>query len=209
MAYNHYILVCAGTACESNKGIELFDQLNAEADKQGVKDQVQIVKTGCFGFCEKGPIVKILPEDSFYVEVKPDDAKEIIAEHIVKGREVKRLLYNDGEVKKQTILVEDIPFYQKQFRVVLRNCGVIDPEKIDEYIAREGYSGLEKVLFEWTQEQIIEDENIRYARKRRSGLPHMVKMGSRAQSARRPEVCYLQRRRRRPRSLHGSLHYRR
>ena len=192
MAYNHYILVCAGTACESNKGIELFDQLNAESDKQGVKDQVQIVKTGCFGFCEKGPIVKILPEDSFYVEVKPDDAKEIIAEHIVKGREVKRLLYNDGEVKKQTILVEDIPFYQKQFRVVLRNCGVIDPEKIDEYIAREGYSGLEKVLFEWTQEQIIEEMKISGMRGRGgAGFPTWLKwdLARKAQGDQKFVIC--------------------
>ena len=158
MAYNHYILVCSGTACESNKGVELFAQLNAEAEKQGVKDQAQIVKTGCFGFCERGPIVKVLPEDSFYVDVRPEDAKEIISEQVVKGREVKRLLYNEGDGhEKQTMVVEDIPFYQKQFRVVLRNCGVIDPTKIDEYIAREGYSGLEKVLFDWTQEQLIEE----------------------------------------------------
>ncbi|MCL2180349.1 MAG: NADH-quinone oxidoreductase subunit NuoF [Treponema sp.] len=157
MAYNHYILTCSGTACESNKGIELFKQLNAEAERQGVKDQVQIVKTGCFGFCEKGPIVKVLPEDSFYVEVKPDDAKEIIAEQVVKGREVKRLLYNEGKEQKASFAEHEIPFYQKQFRVVLRNCGVINPEVIDEYIAREGYSGLEKVLFEWTPEQIIEE----------------------------------------------------
>jgi NADH-quinone oxidoreductase subunit F/NADP-reducing hydrogenase subunit HndC len=159
MAYNHYILTCGGTACESNKGVELFSQLNAEAEKQGVKGEVQIVKTGCFGFCEKGPIVKVLPEDSFYVEVKPEDAKEIIAEHIVKGREVKRLLYSEGggEKKKTATAVEDIPFYQKQFRVVLRNCGVINPENIDEYVAREGYTGLEKVLFDWTQEQLIEE----------------------------------------------------
>jgi NADH-quinone oxidoreductase subunit F/NADP-reducing hydrogenase subunit HndC len=154
MAYKHYILTCGGTACESNKGNEIHDQLIAEAEKQGVKSEVQIVKTGCFGFCEMGPIVKVLPEDSFYVLVKPEDAKEIIAEHIIKGREVKRLLYKDDN-KKKTDTVEDIQFYQKQFRVVLRNCGVIDPESIEEYIAREGYKGLEKVLFEWTQEQII------------------------------------------------------
>jgi len=157
MAFNHYILTCGGTACESSKGNELFNHLKAEADKQGVRSQVQIVKTGCFGFCEKGPIVKVLPEDSFYVDVKPEDAKDIIAEHIIKGREVKRLLYNEDDAKKSIITVEDIPFYQKQFRVVLRNCGVINPESIDEYIAREGYAGLEKVLFEWTQEQLIEE----------------------------------------------------
>ena len=176
MAYNHYILVCSGTACESNKGTELFAQLNVEAEKQGVKDQVQIVKTGCFGFCEKGPIVKVLPEDSFYVEVKPEDAKEIIAEQIIKGREVKRLLYNEGKDKKSALVVEDIPFYQKQYRVVLRNCGLINPESIDEYIAREGYSGLEKVLFEWTPEQVIEEMKISGLRGRGgAGFPTWLK----------------------------------
>ncbi|MDR2758949.1 MAG: NAD(P)H-dependent oxidoreductase subunit E, partial [Spirochaetaceae bacterium] len=155
MAYNHYILTCGGTACESNKGVEIYERLLAEAEKQGVADQVQIVKTGCFGFCEKGPIVKVLPEDSFYVEVKPEDAPEIIAEQIVKGREVSRLLYKTE--KKSTIAVEDIEFYQKQVRVVLRNCGVINPENIDEYIAREGYVGLEKALFELKPEEVIEE----------------------------------------------------
>ncbi|MDR0554310.1 MAG: NADH-quinone oxidoreductase subunit NuoF [Treponema sp.] len=157
MAFNHFILCCGGTACESNKGREIFEALVKEAAAQKVSHEVQIVQTGCFGFCERGPIVKVLPEESFYVDVKPEDAKEIIAEQIVKGREVKRLLYKeDAAVKKQTA-IEDIQFYQKQFRVVLRNCGVIDPENIDEYIAREGYSGLEKVLFEWTPEKIIEE----------------------------------------------------
>ena len=192
MAYNHYILVCSGTACESNKGIELFSQLNAEADKQGVKDQVQIVKTGCFGFCEKGPIVKVLPEDSFYVEVKPEDAKEIIAEQIVKGREVKRLLYNEGDAKKSITVVEDIPFYQKQYRVVLRNCGVIDPEIIDEYIAREGYSGLEKVLFGWTPEQVIEEMKASGLRGRGgAGFPTWLKwdLARKAQGDQKFVIC--------------------
>ncbi|MDR2020848.1 MAG: NAD(P)H-dependent oxidoreductase subunit E, partial [Treponema sp.] len=160
MAYNHYILTCGGTACESNKGAEIYERLIAEAEKHGVKGEVQIVKTGCFGFCERGPIVKVLPEESFYVDVTPEDAVEIIAEQIVKGREVPRLLYKgEGEQKKANV-VEDIEFYQKQVRVVLRNCGVINPENIDEYIAREGYAGLEKVLFEWTPEQLIEEMKI-------------------------------------------------
>lgn len=175
MAYNHYILVCSGTACESNKGVELFAQLKVEAEQQGVQDQVQVVKTGCFGFCERGPIVKVLPEDSFYVDVTPDDAKDIIHEQIIKGREVKRLLYNEGDSQK-TFIAEEIPFYQKQYRVVLRNCGVIDPEKIDEYIAREGYSGLEKVLFEWTPEKIIEEMKISGMRGRGgAGFPTWLK----------------------------------
>ena len=155
MGYNHYILVCGGTGCESNKGDEIYRNLISEAENQGVKDQVQVVKTGCFGFCEKGPIVKVLPEESFYVEVKPADAKEIIAEQIVKGREVKRLLYAQSDAGKNKLAVEDIDFYQKQVRVVLRNCGVIDPGNIDEYIARDGYAALEKTLFELTADQVL------------------------------------------------------
>jgi len=176
MAYNHYILTCGGTACESNKGAEIYEKLIEEAQKLGVKGEVQIVKTGCFGFCEKGPIIKVLPEDSFYVDVKPEDAHEIIAEQILKGREVKRLLYNEGQEKKPTNAVEDIQFYQKQFRVVLRNCGVINPESIDEYIARDGYSGMEKVLFEWTPEKIIEEMKISGLRGRGgAGFPTWLK----------------------------------
>jgi NADH:ubiquinone oxidoreductase subunit F (NADH-binding)/(2Fe-2S) ferredoxin len=175
MAYNHYILTCGGTACESNKGDEIYSRLISEAQRLGVKDQVQIVKTGCFGFCERGPIVKVLPEESFYVDVKPKDAEEIIAEQILKGREVPRLLYKQ-EKSKKTAAVEDIEFYQKQFRVVLRNCGVINPESIDEYIAREGYQGLEKVLFDWTPEQIIEEMKISGLRGRGgAGFPTWLK----------------------------------
>jgi len=154
MAYRQYMLVCGGTGCESGKSDEIYKRLIAEADAQGVKDAVQIVKTGCFGFCEKGPIVKVLPEESFYVEVKPDDAKEIIAEQAVKGREVKRLLY-DKSTRKSNNKIDDIEFYQKQFRIVLRNCGVINPENIEEYIARDGYAALEKALFQMKGEDVI------------------------------------------------------
>lgn len=156
MAFRNYILVCGGTACESSRADQIYQNLLEECKAQGVADEVQIVKTGCFGFCEQGPIVKILPEDSFYVKVKPEDAKELISEHIIKGREVSRLLY-DKEASRKNAKVEDIKFYQKQFRIVLRNCGFIDPENIDEYIAREGYQGLEKALFEMTSEDIIEE----------------------------------------------------
>ncbi|MFA5468561.1 MAG: NADH-quinone oxidoreductase subunit NuoF [Sphaerochaetaceae bacterium] len=153
MAFRNYILVCGGTACESSKADDIYKALIAECKAQGVADEVQIVKTGCFGFCEQGPIVKILPEDSFYVQVNPEDAQELIAEHIVKGREVERLLY--VKEKKKHTKVEDIEFYQKQFRIVLRNCGFIDPENIEEYIARDGYMALEKVLFEMSSDDVI------------------------------------------------------
>ncbi|NCC89333.1 MAG: NADH-quinone oxidoreductase subunit NuoF [Spirochaetia bacterium] len=156
MAFRNYILVCGGTACESSRSDQIYQNLLEECKAQGVADEVQVVKTGCFGFCEQGPIVKILPEDSFYVKVKPEDAKELISEHVIKGREVTRLLY-DKESSRKHAKVEDIKFYQKQFRIVLRNCGFIDPENIDEYIAREGYQALEKALFEMTSEDIIEE----------------------------------------------------
>ena len=155
MAFKHFILVCGGTGCESSNADLIYKNLLQEAKNHNVENDVQVVKTGCFGFCERGPIVKVLPEDSFYVDVKPDDAKEIIAEQVVKGREVTRLLYN--KEKKNLLDVEEIEFYQKQLRVVLRNCGVINPENINEYIARNGYVALEKALFELTPQQIIDE----------------------------------------------------
>jgi len=154
--YNHYILVCGGTGCESAKSDQLYKNLIHECEKVNCKGSTQIVKTGCFGFCEQGPIVKVLPEESFYVHVTPEDAKEIIEEHIVKGREVTRLLYDKSESKKRAA-IDEIDFYQKQFRIVLRNCGVIDPENINEYIARDGYVALEKAVFEMSPEDIIEE----------------------------------------------------
>ena len=154
--FKHYILVCGGTACESSQSDKIYKNLLNECEKHGCKESTQIVKTGCFGFCEQGPIVKVLPEDSFYVHVQPDDAKEIVEEHIIKGREVSRLLY-DKRKSKVRAKIEEIDFYQKQFRVVLRNCGVINPEDINEYIARDGYKGLERALFDFSSEQIIEE----------------------------------------------------
>ncbi len=156
MAYKQYILVCSGTACESSKSRELIQALTDELGKAGLAKDVQVVKTGCFGFCEKGPIVKVLPEETFYVQVKPADAAEIVAEHIVKGRPVSRLLYDPAQSKANAKL-EDIDFYQKQVRIVLRNCGVIDPDSIDEYIARDGYVALEKVLFKMSPDEVINE----------------------------------------------------
>jgi len=156
MAYKQYVLVCSGTACESSKSRDLIQALNDEVMKAGLGSEVQVVKTGCFGFCEKGPIVKVLPEETFYVQVKPADARDIVAEHLVKGRPVSRLLYDPAQSKRNAKL-EDIDFYQKQVRIVLRNCGVIDPDSIDEYIARDGYVALEKVLFGMSAEDVINE----------------------------------------------------
>ncbi|HPA64233.1 MAG TPA: NADH-quinone oxidoreductase subunit NuoF [Spirochaetota bacterium] len=158
MALKNYVLVCGGTGCESSKADEIFQNIKKEVEAHKLQDDVQVIKTGCFGFCEQGPIVKILPEESFYVQVVPEDAKEIVAEHIVKGREVKRLLYVGKDDKRKTDFNKhEIDFYQKQYRIVLRNCGVINPENIDEYIAREGYAALDKVLTSMKPEEVIEE----------------------------------------------------
>jgi len=154
MAYKNYILVCAGTACESSKGKALYAELEKEIKEQKADVEAQLVKTGCFGFCEQGPIVKILPDETFYVKVGPQHAKEIIAEHIIKGRKVDALLYDKEQKNKPA---DEIDFYQKQQRIVLRNCGVINPESIDEYIARDGYAALEKVLFDMSPDDVIDE----------------------------------------------------
>ena len=156
MAYESYILVCGGTACFSGGGDKIIDEFKAQLGAAGLSEKVQVVATGCLGFCEQGPIVKVLPQGTFYVQVKAEDVKEIVNEHLVKGRVVQRLCY-DPEQAKKLVAEANIPFYQKQYRIVLRNCGVIDPEKIDDYIARDGYRGLEKVLFEMTPEQVVEE----------------------------------------------------
>ena len=145
MAYESYILVCGGTACFSGGGDKIIEEFKAQLAGAGLAEKVQVVATGCLGFCEQGPIVKVLPQGTFYVQVKPEDVKEIVNEHLVKGRVVQRLCY-DPEQAKKLVAEANIPFYQKQYRIVLRNCGVIDPEKIEDYIARDGYKAIEKVL---------------------------------------------------------------
>ncbi|PIE97867.1 MAG: NADH-quinone oxidoreductase subunit NuoF [Treponema sp.] len=179
MGYKHYILTCAGSGCESSKAFKIYENLIEEAKKAGVEDSVKIIKTGCFGFCEKGPIVKVLPEDAFYVEVKPEDAQAIIKEHIVKGSTVKHLLY-DKEAKSGH-LAEEIPFYQKQMRIALRNCGLIDPENIEDYIGNKGYFALEKAVFEMTPEEIVKTITESGIRGRGgAGFPTGIKWGAAA-----------------------------
>ena len=156
MAYQSYVLICGGTACCSGGGDKIAEEFKKQLAEQKLDETVQVVTTGCLGFCEQGPIVKILPQGTFYVQVKDADVKEIVAEHLVKGRVVQRLCY-DPEQAKKLVAEANIPFYQKQYRIVLRNCGVIDPEKIEDYIARDGYKAIEKVLFEMTPEQVVEE----------------------------------------------------
>ena len=144
--YNQYILVCGGTGCRASHSMEIIDALKASLSKAGLDDQVQVIRTGCFGFCEQGPIVKIVPDNTFYVGVKPDDTDQIVSEHILKGRKVERLLFVAPDTGKHVSDSKHMEFYKPQVRIALRNCGFIDPENIDEYIARDGYAALGKAL---------------------------------------------------------------
>jgi NADP-reducing hydrogenase subunit HndC len=151
-----HLLVCAGTGCHASESDLVYEMLHDEVERKGLSDDVQVIRTGCFGFCEKGPIVKVLPDNTFYTQVKPDDAREIIDEHVIKGREVERLLYLDPETNEHVIDSKHMGFYKKQLRVALRNCGTIDPENIDESIARDSYMALGKVITEMTPQEAID-----------------------------------------------------
>lgn len=154
--YRMHLLVCGGTGCIASKSEELIRHLKYELETKGLENEVQVIATGCFGFCEKGPIVKVLPDNTFYTQVAPEDAVEIVAEHVVKGRLVTRLLYKDPETEEIVRDSKSMGFYRKQLRIVLRNCGFIDPENINEYIARNGYAALAKCLTEFTPEQVTQ-----------------------------------------------------
>jgi NADH:ubiquinone oxidoreductase subunit F (NADH-binding)/(2Fe-2S) ferredoxin/NAD-dependent dihydropyrimidine dehydrogenase PreA subunit len=149
--------VCGGTSCGASESEQLFQNLKNEIIEKGLENEVQVITTGCFGFCEKGPIIKVLPDNTFYTQVKPGDATEIIAEHVIKGRRVNRLLYINPETKEAVSDSKHMGFYRKQLRIALRNCGFIDPENIEEYIARDGYAAIAKCLTEMTPAQVIEE----------------------------------------------------
>ena len=145
------ILCCGGTGCKASESALIAENLQASIKEHGIADKVDVITTGCFGFCEKGPIVKIIPDNTFYTQVTPDDAEEIVREHIVKGNKVERLLY-----LRHISDSKHMNFYGKQIRIALRNCGFIDPENIEEYIARDGYQALADALTKSTPEEVIE-----------------------------------------------------
>src|SRR5512133_22021 len=155
--YSMHLLVCGGTGCHAAESDAIVCNLRDELEARGLTDTIQVIKTGCFGFCEKGPIVKIMPDNTFYVQVKPEDTQTIIDEHVIKGRKVTRLLYKDPTSKEAVSDSKHMDFYKKQMRIALRNCGFINPENIDEYIARDGYMALGKVLTEMTPDQVIKE----------------------------------------------------
>ncbi len=159
-----HALVCGGTGCTSSGSVKVREALEAEIKAKGLEEEVKIVQTGCFGLCALGPVMIIYPEGTFYSMVKPEDIPEIVEEHFLKGRPVQRLIYNDKqEDAPHASSLNDTAFYKKQKRVALRNCGVINPENIDEYIAMDGYFAIAKVLKEMTPDDVIDVMN-------RSGL---------------------------------------
>ncbi len=154
--YRSNVLVCGGTGCTSSNSLEIVEKLKEEIAAKGLEKEVNVITTGCFGLCALGPIMVVYPEGSFYSMVKVDDIPEIVEEHLLKGRIVTRLLYQET-VEEDTIKsLNKTAFYAKQKRVALRNCGVIDPEKIDDYIAQDGYAALGKVLTEMKPEDVIQ-----------------------------------------------------
>jgi len=152
-----HIMVCQGTGCMSSKSDEIMDKLKSNIEKYGLEDSVKVVLAGCFGFCAKGPIVHILPDNIFYIHVTTEDAEEIISKHIVKGEIIERLLYEEPTVGKKVNSQEEMSFYKKQLRVALRNCGIINPEDIREYIACDGYKALGKALTNMTSEDVVNE----------------------------------------------------
>jgi NADH:ubiquinone oxidoreductase subunit F (NADH-binding)/(2Fe-2S) ferredoxin/NAD-dependent dihydropyrimidine dehydrogenase PreA subunit len=154
--YNMHILVCGGTGCKASQSELIKENFKARLNELGLDDEIQVILTGCFGFCEKGPIVKISPDNTFYTQVTPEDVNEIVEEHIIKGRKVERLFYSDPETKTKVGDSKGMDFYKKQIRIALRNCGFINPENIEEYIGRDGYAALGTCLTEKTPEQVIQ-----------------------------------------------------
>ena len=157
--YRANILCCAGTGCTANRSQELFEKFNEALKKYELEAEVKVVKTGCFGLCQKGPIVAVYPDKIFYAHVKPEDAERIVAEHLYKGRPVTDLQLSDEDMATHETIydIDKIKFYEKQERIVLRNCGRINPEDIQEYIAVGGYAALGKALTEMTPQQVIDE----------------------------------------------------
>ena len=153
--YRSHVLVCGGTGCTSSGSDRIVRALENNIKSVGLEQEVKVIRTGCFGLCALGPIMIIYPEGAFYSRVNVDDVPEIVEEHLLKGRVVKRLLYQETVQEDTVKSLDQTDFYKKQMRVALKNCGVIDPENINEYIAYDGYAALGKVLTEMTPEEVI------------------------------------------------------
>ena len=202
--YRSHVLVCGGTGCTSSGSQQIMETLKSEIEKNGLSQEVSVVQTGCHGLCALGPIMIIYPDATFYSMVKVEDIPEIVSEHLLKGRVVTRLLYQETVTPTGVKALIDTDFYKKQHRIALRNCGIINPEVIEEYIGTGGYAALGKVLTEMTPDDVIQcllDSGLRG--RGGGGFPTGLKWKLAKQNDADQK---LQRRRRRPRRIYGPFH---
>ena len=202
--FRSHVLVCTGGGCIASGALAVSAAFTEELQKQGLTDEVQVVETGCLGPCAVGPVALVYPDGVFYQNIKVPDVAEIVEEHLLKGRIVQRLVSHAPGTEKTVAEMRDIEFFKRQVKIVLRNCGLIDPLRIEDYIARDGYQALAKALTEMTPEQIIDEVLASGLRGRGgAGFPTGLKWSFAAAAGQRRQVRRLQRRRRRPRRLHG------
>ena len=190
--FRMHLLVCGGSTCRTSESDLVAESLRIEIEEKGLQAEVQVIMTGCFGLCGKGPVVKVMPDNTFYVGVKPEDAPVIVAEHVIKGRRVQRLLYAGTAGKDPVSDPKHNGFHRKQVRIALRNCGFINPEDIDEYIARDGYAAMGKCLTEMSPAQVVEQIKLSGLRGRGGGgFPTGLKweIASRNQADQKYVVC--------------------
>lgn len=151
------IMLCAGTGCLACGAVKINESLKSELQNRGLEDEIQVVLTGCNGFCANAPIMAVYPEGIFYQKLKPEDIPHIVEEHLLKGRPVEKFMYKELEKKTSVPVMKDIPFFNLQILRALRNKGMIDPEKIEDYIARDGYQGAAKALLHMTPDEIVDE----------------------------------------------------
>ena len=194
--YRAHVLCCGGTGCTSSGSAQIIERFEQKIKEAGLEKEVKVVRTGCFGLCEAGPVVIVYPEGTFYSRVKVEDVDEIVSEHLLKGRHVQHLVYTDHATHEQNANkgLQDINFYKHQKRVALRNCGVIDPENIDEYLAFDGYKALGKGADQHDPRAgHRRNPQVRPARPRRRRFPHGPEVEVHLQLPGRSEVRGLQR----------------
>ena len=175
--FRSHLLICGGTGCQASGSLGVKNALLEEIVKRKLAEEIKVVETGCNGFCALGPIMVVYPEGVIYINLKPADIPELVEEHLIKGRIVEKLLYREPGTDKVIPTMQDIPFFAHQELRVLKNRGLIDPEKIEEYIARDGYQGMAKALTEMTPEQIVQEMLDSGLRGRGgAGFPHRPEM---------------------------------
>ncbi len=192
--YRMELMLCAGTGCVSSGAFEIREALERELEKRGLQDEIRVIQTGCNGFCEKGPLLLVTPDQIFYCSLKREHIPLLVEEHFLKGRPVRRFMFTPPKEKEPIPTMSEIPFYKRQMLIVLRNRGIIDPEKIDDYIARDGYTALAKVLTKMTPDEVVQEIKASGLRGRGGGgFPTGIKWEScrRASIERNEEACIV------------------